>query len=366
MKIKILYIMHVDWNWIKQRPQFLAEHLSTKYNIKVIFPSLKKSNSYKRAGIFHEANNNIKFATTFQVPLRGRIKIIGLINDLLNRIFFWLNRKLFKPDLIWITYPTYNSLIPKSDSYKIIYDCMDDAQNFFTEDIKMREWISQQEISLLKKSDAIIVSSKNLYDVVGRKAKVSKKLHLVRNAFGGDIINVKKDHRKISDKFKIGYVGTISKWFDFEAIKHAAEKIDGIEFHLIGPVENSIPTLPQNIFLHGPVNHSDIYDRVEQYDCLIMPFKINDLILSVDPVKLYEYINFDKPIICINYPEVIRFNKFVSFYNDKESLVNTIMGMIGKQNHINKKYSTLERLNFLEENNWTSRLKDLNRILDSL
>ena len=44
---KILYIMHVDWNWIKQRPHFIAEELTTWYDIKVVYPHAKHHKSYK-------------------------------------------------------------------------------------------------------------------------------------------------------------------------------------------------------------------------------------------------------------------------------------------------------------------------------
>ena len=32
---RILYFMHVDWNWIKQRPHFLAEGLSQHFKVDV-------------------------------------------------------------------------------------------------------------------------------------------------------------------------------------------------------------------------------------------------------------------------------------------------------------------------------------------
>ena len=37
MKKKMLYIMHIDWNWIKQRPQFLVEELSQYYDVTVVY-----------------------------------------------------------------------------------------------------------------------------------------------------------------------------------------------------------------------------------------------------------------------------------------------------------------------------------------
>ena len=36
-KLNILYVIHIDWNWIKQRPQFLAESLNVYYNVNVLY-----------------------------------------------------------------------------------------------------------------------------------------------------------------------------------------------------------------------------------------------------------------------------------------------------------------------------------------
>ena len=47
------------------------------------------------------------------------------------------------------------------------------------------------------------------------------------------------------------------------------------------------------VIFHGPIEHSRLIENKELYDVLIMPFIRNELIESVDPVKLYEYIAFE-------------------------------------------------------------------------
>ena len=34
---KILYLMHIPWGWIKQRPHFLAELLSIDFDVDVFY-----------------------------------------------------------------------------------------------------------------------------------------------------------------------------------------------------------------------------------------------------------------------------------------------------------------------------------------
>ena len=39
---KILYLMHVPWGWIKQRPHFIAENLSKYYKVNVFYKKAYK------------------------------------------------------------------------------------------------------------------------------------------------------------------------------------------------------------------------------------------------------------------------------------------------------------------------------------
>ena len=47
---------------------------------------------------------------------------------------------------------------------------------------------------------------------------------------------------------------------------------------------------------------------------LVMPFKLDDLVQAVNPVKLYEYVYSHKPAIAIHYAETEQFEQFVHLY----------------------------------------------------
>jgi teichuronic acid biosynthesis glycosyltransferase TuaH len=80
-----------------------------------------------------------------------------------------------------------------------------------------------------------------------------------------------------------------------------------------------------------------------------MPFVVDDLVRSVNPVKIYEYIYFDKPILSIYYPGLERFKKFIDFYINKEECVSIIEKCLISST---KKYSAFEREIFFLENTW--------------
>ena len=93
------------------------------------------------------------------------------------------------------------------------------------------------------------------------------------------------------------------------------------------------------------------------YDAPIMQFLVNDIILSVDPVKLYEYINLGKCVISVKYPEIERFEPFVYFYQSREEYIDLIERL--SKNGFIPKYTEKQRTQFLEENSWDARYKTI-------
>lgn len=94
---------------------------------------------------------------------------------------------------------------------------------------------------------------------------------------------------------------------------------------------------------------------MEIVDALIMPFKITELIKSVNPVKLYEYIYMNKPIIAPLYPESVYFNDYVYLYNDIDELMQ-YFGRVSK-GELKAKNTYESNLKFIKSNTWASRIK---------
>jgi glycosyltransferase involved in cell wall biosynthesis len=148
-------------------------------------------------------------------------------------------------------------------------------------------------------------------------------------------------------------------------MSHCLDCFDDLRFKIIGPVDVDVrPWQRDRMEFVGPIKHSDLYGSVRDCDCLIMPFRLNELVLSVDPVKLYEYVNFGKPIVCTRYPEVERFAPFVSFYNGKDALAQTIGEL--RESGFARKYSDDDRTAFLMENCWDSRGRQIVTSLEKL
>lgn len=360
MNKKILYFMHVDWDWIKQRPHYIAEELSKKYDTLIMYPHMKRSHLTKNK------KDDLKLRAIFHVPFRNRIDLLNTIDRLLIKKYIEFVLKIYKPDYIWITFPDLFKVIPLDHKSKIIYDCMDDVGEFDNDECIKSELINL-EIKLIRDSSTIFVSSENLMHIINNREYCKYKTILIRNAFGGNKLNIDSpDKSKIKKSiYKICYIGTVSSWFDFDSLYFCVQNIENIEFHIIGPVDvNNKNWFHDRIILHGPVNHDELYSYIKEFDCMIMPFRVNKLVMSVDPVKLYEYINYNKPIISIYYKEIERFSKYVSFYSTKEELLNVVNDMINTG--FITKYNEKEREELLDNNSWKIRASKIVRYLEKI
>lgn len=343
-KKKLLYIMGIDWGWIYQRPQIIERHLEEEYDVTVVFPrSILKL--FTRFQVKYPQN----YRVLWTLPLQERNVLIGNISRLLNRHVF---RGLNRYETVVIGYPLYYRYISKRYSGFLIYDCMDNYETLYCYPAGVPE-VLYQEKQLISHCNLVFVSSKKLEEKL-RKYDVTflPPIILMRN--GTDIPDtlppVARSARKT--RYQLGYVGTIAEWFDQNLIYDSLLQQDDIECHLIGPISITLPSHPR-LIVEGIVPHHLLRDTVRSYSCLIMPFRLEETVLYVDPVKLYEYIVMGKCIISIYYPEIERFRDFVYFYQDSSDFIQLLSFL--KSEGFPPKYTSIQRRNFLENNSWKTR-----------
>lgn len=361
MRKKILYITHIAWGWIKQRPQFLAEGLSKEYDIDVYF---RMSNHLK--GIYNNFlsdNLNIRIKGFRNLPLE-RIPFLPLKSS------YYINKLLWKKegvslkdyDYIWITDPLLWWQLPlKNYRGKVIYDCMDDLLSFpyYERYSKLISFIEIQEKRMLQKADYVFCSAETLVDKLKERYHVNRAYNIVNNAITETIFSYVDNGETILPPNSLVYIGTISEWFDFKLILSALDKYKNIHFVLYGPLRTS--NLPQHerLLYMGTIDHSKILEVMNASVGLVMPFIVNELILSVNPVKLYEYIYSGKPIAAVRYPESEKFKDYVTLYSDKDEFYGFIEDEILRLSIMNKDAMK----EFAKQNTWEARCDQIAKII---
>lgn len=357
---KMVYVMHVNWNWIKQRPHFIAEKLSESYNIKIFYPHV-----YKRKGLQKRGKDKYSIKRYYWIPKIDKVKSLRWINPIVK--YRQLKKEIMSSDVeyLFLTFPDQVDTIPKSYDGVVLYDCMDNHIEFIN-DRHEKNILLEKERRLINRCQIILVSSRELKQVLIKRygSEIKGKIYLVRNGYSGEILgeDVLFDQGNTKGpNYVISYFGTISHWFNFEFIEQSLKDISNLEYNIIGPTEVDIPKIDRLNYL-GTIEHHDLYNATKKSDSYIMPFKLNSIIESVDPVKLYEYINFNKNILTVKYDEIDRFDPFVYFYTDYESFISQIK-LLMSTNEL--KYKLEEREIFLNENRWEDRVQQILEILEN-
>jgi CDP-glycerol glycerophosphotransferase (TagB/SpsB family) len=104
---------------------------------------------------------------------------------------------------------------------------------------------------------------------------------------------------------RIVYTGAIYEWFDKELFYDVIKENPDKSFIVIGfgKVELLNESIP-NLYFIDAMRHSDLISYLQHMQVGIIPFKPNtDLIVNTDPIKHYEYLACNLPVVTTMMPE---------------------------------------------------------------
>jgi hypothetical protein len=287
----------------------------------------------------------------FQIPIDKTLKYIM---DIITYNFKFKN-KIF---ILNFPYPEASKCIDvfKFYGWYVIYDISDDWKEFHY--LNQAKWYKEPyELYSIIKSDLTIATSKPLVDKF--ISKVDKNIHLVPNALDSNIIVSKSKLCPLIDtskykRLKIGYIGNLtSSCFNWDGLIYIANNLPQYTFEIIG---NNIPykleSLPNNIVYLGVKNYAEVKEISKEWKIGIIPFKINKLTESLNPIKAYDYLVLGLKVISFtmfsikDYPEV----KCASTCNEFIDFINISM---------NEKFDYKSVKNFLSNNLWSNRIDQI-------
>lgn len=370
---KILYVSLVDWFWIKQRPQQIAEILSASY--KVDFFCIRSWQSNSNAVVAHSDDDNLK-KSDFSANKNLRIIRKKILPKRDLPIFRYLNysiiersriSKLIKQnhyDVIILTFPAQINYFTSKQIQEntFVYDCMDDYANFKD---KPDSIIKKDESKMISSVDRIITSSKSLKEkIINRYGEENKAITVINN--GVSLTNFDGFSKEATDVTTniIGYIGAIDSWFDFSLVYNAAHMNKNFVFKIYGPIKTKIDEnlKPKNVEFLGPVPYEELGSIARKFDIAIMPFRINDLIKSVNPVKLYEYLSVGLKVVATRYEETEKFGDFIELYNGQNEFNSCIEKLQAERYSKNEIKSRIE---FAKSNDWHQRAKEFINVIEN-
>ncbi len=260
-------------------------------------------------------------------------------------------------DVLWITDPRMMYLCNIIQYKKLVYRCVDDLSHFSGIPANIQE----AEKRLVKKADIVFATAETLKK---RIEGYEKTVYTLQNAVDYDFFhsyNMLGKSSRIDHLEKvILYVGTVGEWFDCEFVKYCAVKRTEYQFVIIGPQRTDISMLTDipNVHILGPVAYKDIPMYMKKSSIGIIPFRFNQLVDAVNPLKLYEYFACGLPVVATAAYELKKMNSPACLYNSYDEAVSFFDDLM------DGKFNADEIDGFAKNNSWKSRHQYIMRLLN--
>ena len=179
-----------------------------------------------------------------------------------------------------------------------------------------------------------------------------------------------EDYLKILESKKpiIGYYGAIASWIDYDLIKYLAENREDYNIVLFGikyddSLEKSNICKYKNVFFLGKRDYKVLPNYASKFSVCTIPFEINDITKATSPVKLFEYMALEKPIVTTNMNECRKY-KSVLIAKNKYEFVKLIDEAILYNKEKNNEYFKILKDEALE-NTWDKKAQKIIELLET-
>jgi glycosyltransferase involved in cell wall biosynthesis len=257
-----------------------------------------------------EVEPNLFVLAPLAIPFYGSEVVRSTNRELLRLQVKRAMRKLhFKRPISWSFLPASAPVSGTLGEEFVVYHCVDEFSAF--SDTNGRH-IAELEERLLRKADLVITSAERLRE---NKAKVNPHTVLVRH--GVDFqhfvkacepaTEIPEDIAKLPRPI-IGIFGLMADWVDQEAIIATAKAHPEGSVVVIGKVApdcdvSGMKAVP-NIHFLGRKPYASLPGYCRAFDVALMPFKVNELTLNANPLKVREYLAAGLPVVSTDIPEV--------------------------------------------------------------
>jgi len=245
----------------------------------------------------------------------------------------------------------------------VIYEYIDEL-NVFDGDLSE---LQKNHDQMVRSADVVIATAEVLYQ---RLRSQRKDALLSPNGVDSFFIRNKieetegppEDIQKLVQQKKpiIGYYGALAKWFDYDLLAHSAKARPGYTFMLIGPdydgsYQHSRLQECPNVHWLGVKPYAILPGYLKYFDVATIPFILDEITHSTSPLKLFEYMSGQKPIVttamkeCKKYPVVL----IAENPADYVSKLDQALALRADSNYLQ------QLLNTAQENTWDVRASQI-------
>lgn len=344
----IIFENNFGWNKImKQRPQQIAENLPANT---LIFYHSHEDIDYPKGKRILKLKNNLILID------------LGYFRDILFKVLSKHNNKylmIYSTDFI-----PYDRIKMYEDyGYTVLYEYVDDINEHLSGK-EMFEVLSERHNKILNDDSLVVCTSSELF----KKVLPIKNEYCTLITNGGNYEHFKYaqyevpfDLKDIRNNYEtlICYYGALASWFDYDLVKKIASN-DKYAIVLIGQdydetLDKSGVLTYKNVFYLGKKKYEDLPKYGCNSDVFIIPFVINDITIATSPVKIFEYMAMEKPIVTSALPECKKY-KSVLYSNCHDEFIKNIKRAVKIKDNKNIKETLVKEA---KDNTWQEKSQSL-------
>ena len=335
-----------------QRPQHIANNLSK--NKCLVFYEVTTMTDKVKSLKKHQDN----------------IYLINFNNIKLNKILMEELDKIKKPRYVQLYSTDWKLSIANienylNNGYKFIYEYVDHLSPDLAGTKNLPQNIIDKYNYVMSHDNTYVVVTADLLkkDVENHRGK--KNLVLSTNGVDYEFFQEFESDFQVDDAFQevlnknkpiVMYYGALAKWFDYDLIKKIA-KTNNYSVVLLGIKYDDSYDLninkEENIYFLGSRDYQVLKYYAKKADILMIPFVINDITKSTSPVKIFEYMALNIPIVITDLYECRQYKSVLLSKNHTEFLKNLDKGLTLKKDQKYLKLLDVEA----KENDWSKKAR---------
>lgn len=266
---------------------------------------------------------------------------------------------------LWTFLPNTADYIGTLGEQLAVYYCVDEWSMF---SYLNKEQTQAAEQKLLERVDAVFAINHALADskrATNRATYVSPHGvdHALFRAALDDATVVPADVASLPHP-RIGFYGTLQDWVDFDLIAHVARKRPSWHIVLIGQQLADVSKLREipNVHLLGQRKHHELPAYCKGFDVGIIPYKIDERMTFVNPLKMREYLSAGLPVVSTPVPEVKRYAQMCAIASTPDEFIAAIERALTETGPASRG----ARSQSMANETWAARVADVTRTVDEI
>ena len=266
---------------------------------------------------------------------------------------------------LWTFLPNVADYVGTLGEQLAVYYCVDEWSLFSYLD---REQTASAERELLGKVDAVFAINDALAEA---KRKVNPRTfvspHGVDHALFARALDpateVPADLAALPEP-RLGFYGTIRDWVDLDLLAAVARARPQWSIALIGQQlgdVSAIAGLP-NVHLLGQKRHDELPAYCKGMSVGLIPYRIDERMMYVNPLKLREYLSAGLPVVSTAVPEVLRYPELARIASTPTELVAMVELALAEDSPARRR----ARSAAMTSETWSARVADVVSKLDEL